>query len=460
MRTIIIKEFLDYLKSIQFFFLLFFSIVLFITGGLFLGKRYNDTVETLNSQHASTVETEINERPSLFNFLAAGYQDSGLRVYTLYPGGNYSIRLNPYKNFMLPDLPPPDWSFIVKCVFSLYVMLLGFSVISGEKELGTLRLIMSNSLGRLSLASAKYLSMMLVISVSLLAGLIAGTIVTGILVPEIFSLDFLVRAAVFFCVSLAWLSLFAFLALTVSALISNSSLSLLTLLSVWILFILVVPNVSGPLSEKFTAAPGEYEIAQNLGPAFQEKMERMLNPVFAKLKQEGATEERFKEEYAKVCAGLINDYAKILRDYQQSNRHRESIQRSLSRISPASLYQFSMEELASTGFRTQEVLLRNLREYGTQYDSYILEKTGELIPGAGLNVSSSTDLQDGTVIYLESHVQKEYDGDKSDFPFFSTASTLLKTSWTNALPDLAGLLAWNIVLALAAFRAVLRCDVR
>jgi hypothetical protein len=48
-------------------------------------------------------------------------------------------RLTPFsgvpKNFKMPSVPELDWAFIIKVVISLYVLLLAFRGISGEKEI-------------------------------------------------------------------------------------------------------------------------------------------------------------------------------------------------------------------------------------------------------------------------------------------------------------------------------------
>jgi ABC-type transport system involved in multi-copper enzyme maturation permease subunit len=69
-----------------------------------------------------------------------------------------------------------------------------------------------------------------------------------------------------------YLSIFAFLGLLVSSLVGRSSVVLLILLSVWILFVVVVPNVSGILSNKLTSVPSEFQTARQVGPMLQEQV--------------------------------------------------------------------------------------------------------------------------------------------------------------------------------------------
>ncbi|MFC1541673.1 hypothetical protein ACFL50_04390 [Candidatus Latescibacterota bacterium] len=53
-----------------------------------------------------------------------------------------------------------------------------------------------------------------------------------------------------------------------------------------------------------------------------------------------------------------------------------------------------------------------------------------------------------------------YFKDKSDFPYFTPSKPSLVKNLNYALFDLSGLLLWNIVLAIGAFLAFNRADVR
>ena len=55
---------------------------------------------------------------------------------------------------------------------------------------------------------------------------------------------------------------------------------------------------------------------------------------------------------------------------------------------------------------------------------------------------------------------KEYEGDKSDFPKFIPTKPSTVERLNDALLDLAGLLLWNVILAMASFSAFIKYDVR
>ena len=156
MRTLIKKELLDYLQSIQFSVLVVISIVLFTANGIIFVKKYDAQNSRYYEQVAklyqqpSTMGTTLFAKPNSLIFMAEGGDKYRPVGYELYPKGRLTAMPGKVRNFKMPDIPELDWTFIIKIVFTLYVLLLGYSSISGEKEQGTLRLILSNSHGRIN----------------------------------------------------------------------------------------------------------------------------------------------------------------------------------------------------------------------------------------------------------------------------------------------------------------------
>jgi ABC-type transport system involved in multi-copper enzyme maturation permease subunit len=256
MNAIIKREILEHLQSLQFIILLILSILLFGMNGWVTVKknreqmtRYSDGVTGI-AQNPSTVQTSLYMRPNPLVLLADGgskYQPPG---YSLGPKGKLTTLPAGPKNFKMPFVPELDWAFIIKVVFSLYVLLLAFRGISGEKEIGTLRLILSNTLRRNQLLIAKYISIILTTGIPLILGGLVSLCIVSILLPQALSLSVVPRIGLMVILAFFYLSIFAFLGLFVSSLVGRSSVVLLILLSVWILFVVVVPNVSGILSDK------------------------------------------------------------------------------------------------------------------------------------------------------------------------------------------------------------------
>jgi ABC-type transport system involved in multi-copper enzyme maturation permease subunit len=466
MKTIIRREFLDHIRSLQFAVLLALTVVLFAGNGLVFTAANAARVETYQRQVASrgrSLSTRITwllRRPNPLLFIAEGGDGGRPMVYTLMPKGTFfATQPNP-RTFKLPVVPPLDWSFIIGTLFSLYVILLGYNAVSGEREDGTLRLVLSNSVGHMRLLTAKYVSIVSAVTAPLLAGALISLVLVGFLAPQVLSVSNIARVVLVLVIALAYISLFAFLSLLVSALLHRSSLALLALLAVWVLFSVVIPSTASVLIEKLSSAPREIQTARMLQPTLQKE-------VWARIEDIGKRAERgeFKtEEEVRAAADQAFEDGQVklnqfYEDFDRTQRQRLGTARNLARLSPAAMFRYAAESLVQSGPGGEGGFLRQLREYSSIYDGYLLKKLGKVVQTSNFMMSSDISFK-GKKITLHSPEPEEYRGDKSDFPRFAERRASVGAGIKSALGDLAGLILWNIVLAGLAFSAFLRADVR
>lgn len=466
MVTIIKREMLEHLQSLQFIILIVLSILLFGMNGWVTVQKHRERMSrysngvTGSSRYRSTTGTSLHMRPSPLVLLADGGSKHQPPGYRLGPKGRLTTLPAGLKNFKMPFVPELDWAFIVKVIFSLYALLLAFRGISGEKEVGTLRLVLSYALRRNQVLLAKYVSILLTVGIPLVLGGLVSLSVVSIYLPEALSLALVPRIGLMLLLAFFYISVFAFLGLFVSSVVGRSSVVLLILLAAWILFVIVVPNLSGILSDKLTDVPSEYQTARQVSSILKEQVWGRIEKVKERIKRgELTTDEAIKAEtdhaFEEGQKEVRNHYAV----YENAMKRRANTARTLSRLSPTALFQFASESLADTGPRREERFLKDARAYSSVYDNYILEKVGRLVGtsywsfGSGITVN-------GKYIDISSPHPEEYQGDKSDFPRFAESSPNLAYNVQQATLDLAGLAIWNLILAMLAFWAISRCDVR
>ena len=466
MKTIIKKELLDHLQSIQFFVLLAISVLLFTTSGIISVKKYKQEISTYNQKvtnihnNPSTTYMQLLKQPNPLLFLSESGEKFSPAGYTLKPKGVLNALPSAPRNFKLPEMPELDWSFIIKIVFSLYVLLLGYNSVSGEKAQGTLRLILSNQHGRISFLAGKYCAILLTVFIPLIIGVLINLIILGIFIPKILIFSNIIRILLMLLLGMVYLSVFAFLSLLFSSLMHQSSLVLLSLLAVWVFFTIIIPNISGILSRSFSDVPSEYQTAKQVGPMIQQQVWAGIGEVRKKAeKGELTTEEEVKRETNLAFEEGQQDLIKHYKSYENAMKRREQLAQILSRFSPTALFQYSSENIANSGKNRENQFLKDGRAYSLIYDDYILNKVGQLV-GTSMWSFSTTIALNGKSVYISSPEAKEYEGDKSDFPVFTESKINLAYSLRLSLLDLAALLLWNIILALFAFIAFIRCDVR
>lgn len=466
MIIIIKREILEHLQSLQFIILIVLSILLFSMNGWITVQKHRERMNrytegvTGTARRPSTRGTSLHMRPSPLVLLADGGSKHQPPGYNLQPKGRLTPMPTGLKNFKMPFVPELDWAFIVKVIFSLYALLLAFRGISGEKEVGTLRLVLSYTIRRNQVLLAKYLSILITIGFPLVLGGLVSLAIVSIFLPEALSLMLIPRIGLMLLLTFFYLSVFVLLGLFVSSMVGRSSVVLLILLAGWILFVIVVPNLSGILSDKLTDVPSEYQTAKQVSSVLKEQVWGRIEKVRERVKSgELTTEEAIKAESDRAFEEGQKDVRNHYAVYENAMKRRANMARTLSRLSPTALFQFASESLADTGPRREERFLRDAQAYSTIYDNYILEKVGKLVGVSHWSFSSSMTVN-GKHIHISSPYPEEYQGDMSDFPRFTESSPNLAYNVQQAALDLAGLAIWNLVLTMLAFWAISRCDVR
>jgi ABC-type transport system involved in multi-copper enzyme maturation permease subunit len=144
-----------------------------------------------------------------------------------------------------------DFVDIAAIVFSLLALLFSYDAFSREKEDGTLKLQMANSLGRSTALAGKLAGILL----TLLPVLVFSFLLSGLLILFARDVAFTAgdwgRIILLFAVSFVYLAVFVFIGLLVSSRSKSSVTSLVVCLFLWVLLIFVVPAVAANFAESF-----------------------------------------------------------------------------------------------------------------------------------------------------------------------------------------------------------------
>ncbi|MEZ4701889.1 MAG: ABC transporter permease [Rhodothermales bacterium] len=134
-----------------------------------------------------------------------------------------------------------DFVFIVQVVLSLLTIVFAYDLISGEKESGTLRLMLANAVPRTQYIAAKIAGAWLGLMIPLIIPMLIG-----VLLPMVFNIPFAgddwLRLGKLTGYSMLYLTAFLCLGVLFSTLTHRSAMSFLTLLVFWIAMVLVVPR--------------------------------------------------------------------------------------------------------------------------------------------------------------------------------------------------------------------------
>ena len=463
MGAIILREMLDIMKSFRFCSLLVLSILFFILNGLVFAPRYEKDATLYTerqSQEKSRERPNLLKRPNPLQFIAEAREKSQNREYRVNPGGEIFPYDTPslFRNYTLPEIPEPDWSFIVRIVFSLSVLLLSYGAISEERDRGTLTLALSNPLSRITFLTGKYCAILLSSGIALAGGALVNLLVIGFTAPGIITAECASRFFLAMTASLAFLSLFIFMGLLVSATVRRSSDGLLILLFIWAIWF-IIPGVSGTIARNIPSGLQVYTAAK-------EKLQFDRDHDFWSVQKFMEDEIRRKnlnseEEIRPVLEKTLTENFRTRRILRENyNRLLESRSRdaaNISRLSPFSLLEYALESTAETSLGRRDHFFSAIHDYSIAYDAYLKEKIG-FVPISG------SDFRDfhvnGHLLRVNYFQRPNLPKDTLKFPAFKEKPLSFAQVVRDFLPDLSGLLIWNLALALGAFLAFNRADVR
>ena len=256
--TLIRREILDNLMTFRFAAATLITLLLVVANTAVLIKdfdrrlaSYNTAVKTHRQQLRETRtysagEIVVDRAPnplSIFNVgldkrLGNEINVSYAFVPTLWDAG-MSGSDNPFLNIFNSI----DIVFIFEVVLSLMALIFAYDALAGERERGTLRLVLTQSVSRGTILLAKYIGAMLCLLIPLVLSLLLSLIL--LTTTASFSLgvpDFL-RIGGIVLASLAYLSVFYLIGLLISAATQRTGTALMISMFVWGFLVLVYPNM-------------------------------------------------------------------------------------------------------------------------------------------------------------------------------------------------------------------------
>jgi len=360
-RTIVRKEILGNIFGLKFHVVMLFSSLLIIFS-VYTGiesysvrlKEYDTAVrrhEEMLKNHASwpilgSMGYNIDKPPSELSVVAEGLEGVLGRTATINVTSQVKLGDSKYNdNPILAVFGSFDLMFVVKAILSLFAILFSYDAISGERERGTLKLMLSNSVPRDTIILGKAVGLFFCLVVPLVIPLLIGILMI-ILSPSI-SMSGIVwgRLLGIMLTFFLYLACFFALGLLVSAFTHRASASFMILLFVWIVSVFVIPRASVILASRVAPAMSLQEFHARKDANFQEIMPGG-----------GGSYEDFMSKNEKLDA-----------EYARQIRRQISVAKNLSRVSPAACMTYVTLSLADTGITRHERFLDTARLYRFQF---------------------------------------------------------------------------------------------
>lgn len=462
LRALIIKEWLTSLLELRFVVCAALCVVLGVVSVVVLradlsARRaehsqnqslYRDQAEEYgNFRQLEREGIRVDRPPQSFQVLFYGVEKTLDRTAVVrddfLPGFEGDLNTNP----ALLLFPVADMLFVVAVVLSLLAFFISYDSVAGERESGTLKLLMSYSVPRDLIIAAKWLGGYFSLALPFLVSLLLGAIIISFSEDVPFSTTDWQAFAIAGFVSLLLLAVMFSLGLLVSVRARSSTTAILSLLALWVVLALVVPNLGPYVAEIASPVPDvgtvEREIAlrsKQISDTYQTDWRGMRGRMrgmsrdermafFAEIR---AQREMMQQEINKATA-------EIVRDFESRLSRQTEIARVLTRISPVASFVYANTDIGATGVRHEERLVNHLRTYQRQFVRFVAEQT------------------DGEGGFGWDGADEDYS--VKDLPTFDYSDDDLGVRLNARMVDVLLLVLFAVAFFMAAFVSFLRSDV-
>ena len=433
----------------------------------------------------TNVEARGFRPPSVLSIFAVGLEHfMHDKVFTSRSGLFRTVKESGINNPQSLLFGKVDLLFNVGFVVSLAALIFTFNSISGEKETGTLRMTIANSIPRSQILLAKvvgnYVALLIPFVISLLIALIILDASSDV---SILSSQVYPSLLVIVLVTFLFILVMVILGICISTLTHTSITSIVMLLFVWVIFALALPKASPMIAEIIYPTESRSIISlrkEIVREEIQGELDEERRELFVQcLRAHGVplpTKDTFKppsfltdgvekeaytkydreaaalnEEYEKRIA---NEIRKIEQDYRNKRNVQASIAMNLSRISPVSCYTYLVSELSGTGVKEPDNFMENAQRYQDEvkraiYDNILVKIYGG--PKKGETVSE---------FKMSGETVEGFDPKQASIPDmryqYTTLTEALEASWT----DILLLFLFSILFFTGAFLLLRKYDVR
>ena len=262
-----------------------------------------------------------------------------------------------------------DWGFVIGYILSLIAVLFTFDSISGERERGTLRLMLANSVPRHTVLIGKFLGALVSISVPFALAILMNLLVISTSSNVHFGTDTWIRLLIIFFLAILYLCLFLALGLLVSSFVQNSGASLVILLLTWCTFVVFIPSTLASIASGFSN-PMTYD--EFYKRRIQNRKE--LRDEYVALLQEtrGLRDKKIQLDSEYVTKGTEQE-ERLTHEHLTQQIAQIQLARSVTRISPVTLIQHLLEVFVGTGFERHQQFLENVQRYAREYREFVTD---------------------------------------------------------------------------------------
>ena len=316
LKNLIGRELLDNLMTFRFAAVALITLLLVVANTVVLTQDYEQRLESYNdaikkhhqdlrnSKTYSTAYLFLDRAPNPLSIFNVGLDKRLGNLIGIYHGFMptlWDTQMHGTDNPFIAFFSSIDIVFVFEVILSLMGLIFAYDAIAGERERGTLRLVLAQPIGRGQILLAKYISAMACLLVPLILSLLFALLLLTRSIP-LSTADFL-RIAGIVLTSFAYLSLFYLIGLLISVATRRTGTALMLAMFVWGFLILVYPNL--------------IRATVNPGGDTQARIKTAQNQIQQILDEYERERQKFLENEG--IAGETSEFSKALGFYHQAD---------------------------------------------------------------------------------------------------------------------------------------------
>jgi ABC-type transport system involved in multi-copper enzyme maturation permease subunit len=252
----------------------------------------------------------------------------------------------------------PDLMYIVQIAMSLLALLFTFQSVCGERERGTLKLMLANPVPRHVILLGKWLGGYLCLALPFLLALGIGVLALSLMPSVSLSAEHWIRLGWLLLASLLYISVFFALGLLISTLTKRAITSFLVALFAWVILVLVLPNIGTLLAREIEPVESRQQFQVR-----KELMKRQMEDEREKTQHSAYWVHTYGQMHLEIWDDVQEATRRLDTEHQQQTQRLADYTRILTRLSPAAAYAYAAMDIAGTNISDEFAYYGQLRRF-------------------------------------------------------------------------------------------------
>lgn len=345
---------------------------------------------------------------------------------------------------------PPDFLYIVKIILALLALFFTYDTLVGEKEMGTLKVMMSCGAQRRIILLGKWVGATLSLALPFLIAALFGLVYLTAVRDFAFETVEWARIGLVIIASLLYGLVFVSLGLMLSAWASTRKQAIAVALSAWVVLVMVIPNITSLVARWGKPLPTLVEHNTSLVPAA-----RQIEDEAKAASGEGGFPFPGYGLHYESSAPRLRQMAKQADDaYIARKLECDRFARLIARLSPAGAISYSVTDLTGTGISEFQSYVARLQQARNRQIELAEERANQM------SVKIANEEEQRTAdAKLKEFFEKGKQLQKELYESMLIARSPVEAI-NDALPDLGTLVVWSAVMFVLAALTFNRADVR